>query len=256
MTDENGAATIAGVGGRGNPLIRKLEHACPLSVEDRAALARACNRTRSIEAGQDVVHQGDPPPNVHLVLDGMACHYKLMPDGARQITGLLLPGDFCDPHITILDRADHTTATLSRCTLVEISEPVISDLMREHPNIAHAFWWAMLVNEATLREWLAGLGRRDGKTRMAHLFCELLLRLQAVGHAEGNSFAFPATQTDLADILGLTNVHVNRTLQSLRREELIVLDRRRITIPDVDRLHEFCSFDATYLQLRDHNGGR
>ncbi len=240
--------------GSANPLIRKLEHAGTLSDHDRATLMQVCSRSRNVAAGQDIIHQGDPPHDVNLVLDGMACHYKLMPDGARQITGLLLPGDFCDLHIAILNRIDHSIATLSPCTLVEIPETVIRDLMREHPGIAHAFWWATLVNEATLREWLAGLGRRHAASRMAHLFCELLLRFQAVGHAEGNSFVLPLTQTDLADILGLTNVHVNRTLHDMRRAEMIQMAKRRITICDVDRLRGFCSFDPSYLHLGEHGG--
>ncbi len=232
-----------------NPLIRKLDHARILTDGDRAALREVCRHSRAVEAGWDVIKEGEGSQNVYLVLDGMACHYKLLSEGARAITGLLLPGDLCGLHGAILGKASHSAATLSACTLVEISETVINDLTQKHPNIARAFWWEMLVNEATLREWLTGLGRRDGMTRMAHLFCELLLRLQVVGRAEDNSFAFPLTQGDLADVLGLTSVHVNRVVQDLRKAELIVLDRRWITMLDVDRLRQLCSFDPSYLHL-------
>ncbi|WP_167367896.1 Crp/Fnr family transcriptional regulator [Methylobacterium pseudosasicola] len=130
--------------------------------------------------------------------------------------------------------------------MVEISRATIRDLTENHPRIAHALWWATLVDEAVLREWLIGLGGRAAPERTSHLSCELLLRLGVVGLAEGASYAMPFTQSDSADILSSTSVHMNRVLKHLRDERLIVLENRRIRIPDVARLQTYCRFTPGY----------
>lgn len=132
---------------------------------------------------------------------------------------------------------------------MDISAATVRELTENHPRIAHALRWATLVDEAVLREWMAGLGRREAAERMAHLFCELLLRLQQVGLADEDGCDLPISQADLADILGLTSVHVNRTLRHLREMNLVVLKRRRLNVIDVSRLRAFCDFDPAYLHL-------
>ena len=183
------------------------------------------------------------------MLTGLAIRFKVSPEGKRQIVGLLLPGDFCDLHVAILGAMDHSIATVTPCTIVDISVAAIGDLTSNHPRITRAMWWATLVEEGTLRTWLSNLGQFDADKRMAHFFCEMLVRLQAVGEADASSYDFPLTQNDLGDILGLSGVHVNRTLQSLREAELIVLRQRRLTIPNVNQLTAFCDFDPLYLHL-------
>ncbi|MGU3668432.1 Crp/Fnr family transcriptional regulator [Methylobacterium sp. A49B] len=232
-----------------NPLIRKLRVAGSLTDEDRTVLEGLCVSPRHLEARQHIISQGDPPSDVHLVLDGLACRYKVTPDGSRQIVAVMVPGDFCDLHIAILGEMDHGIATLSPCTIVDIPVATIADLTENHPRIRQTLWWATLVDEATLREWLVNLGQREAAQRMSRFFCELLIRLQLVGWTEENSYAWPLRKYDLADLLGLTSVHVNRTLQYLRGQGLIVMRRQRLIIPDVDRLKAFCSFDPTYLHL-------
>lgn len=191
---------------------------------------------------------------MRLVLSGFACRYKILRDGKRQIVALLLPGDFCDLHVAILGAMDHGIATFSPCTIADLSRAKVLDLTEQYPRIGRALWGATLVDEAVLREWLVNIGRREGVQRMAHLFCELLMRFQAVGLADGDSYPFPLTQTDLADVLGLTSVHVNRMLQVLRQAGLIVLQKQRLAIPDVDRLKAFCDFNPDYLHLVKRQG--
>jgi CRP-like cAMP-binding protein len=232
-----------------NPLILKLEHGAHLTDADRTKLREVSLRTRQIGAHQDLIQEGDRPEDVRLVLDGLACRYKLLSDGSRQIMALLVPGDFCDLHVAILGEMDHAIATLSACTMVEISRNTVLDLTLNHPRIAHALLWATLVDEGVLREWLVGAGKRDADHRTAHLFCELLVRLQAVGRADENSYELPLTQAELADLLGLSEVHVNRTLQALREADLIVLRSKHLTIPDVERLKAFAQFTPNYLHL-------
>jgi CRP-like cAMP-binding protein len=157
-------------------LIRKLSTAGGLTEVDHETLRRASLRSRQIPARQDLTSEEDRPENVHLVLSGFAGRYKILPQGQRYITGLMVPGDFCDLHVAILGEMDHSIATMTPCTVVEIPHTTIQDLTENHPRIAHALWWATLVDEAVLREWLVGMAGREAAERMAHLFCELLLK--------------------------------------------------------------------------------
>ncbi|WP_141703397.1 Crp/Fnr family transcriptional regulator [Methylobrevis pamukkalensis] len=232
-----------------NPLIRKLEFGARLETADRARLEEICRRARRVEARTDLIEQGEPPSMVRLVLEGMAYRYKLLPNGRRSIVGFLLPGDFCDLHVAILGRMDHAIATAVTSTVVEIDRDTIEDITRTEPRITRAFWWATLVDEATLREWLASMGHRPADKQMAHLFCELLIRLQAVGRASVDSFRLPVTQDELADTLGISVVHANRVLQQLREDGLVTMRNRTVKIHDVGRLYAFAEFDPTYLHL-------
>jgi CRP-like cAMP-binding protein len=233
-----------------NPLIRKLEYGARLTDEDRVVLRDLISRTRRVARHADISREGERPEDVHLVVEGFACRYKLLPDGRRQIMAFLVPGDFCDLHVAILDEMDHSIGTGWGCTVVDIPRPVIEDLTAHHPRITRALWWATLVDEGTLREWLVNMGQRDANRQLAHLVCELLVRLQIVGLASENSFEFPITQEDIADTLGITSVHVNRVLQELRGQGLLEWRSKRLRIPDVERLIAFAEFDPKYLHLK------
>jgi CRP-like cAMP-binding protein len=235
----------------GNPLIRKLEGFAPLSDADRATLAQISAETRRVAAHTDLVRQGNKPGGVFLVMSGMACRHKLRANGLRQIMACLLPGDLCDLDVALLSRWDHTITTLSACEVVRLAPETVVDLLENHRQIARALRKAQLVDEATLREWLVNVGRRPAPGRLAHLFCELLVRLQAVGLAEQDSYALPITQMDLADTAGLTSVHVSRTLRDLRLQGLIEHTRRRVRILDLPRLRALAEFRPDYLHLGD-----
>lgn len=232
-----------------NPLIMKLEHAGGLEDADRATLMALSAVTRQVEAHCALSHEGDRPETVHLVMEGRAFRYKLLPNGKRQILGLLLPGDFCDFHVAILARRDHSIGTLTPCRIAEIRSATILDITTRLPNVARAFWWATLVDESILREWLTGLGKRQSLERIAHLFCELLLRLQAVGHATASGYDLRLTQLELADVAGLSSVHVNRVLQELRKQGLIEFRHSHLKILDLSRVRTLCDFDSNYLHL-------
>ncbi|MCJ2098619.1 Crp/Fnr family transcriptional regulator [Methylobacterium sp. E-046] len=236
-------------------LTRKLESFEPLSDQARSALNGLTLKVRQVGARQDLIQEGDKPDNVLLILDGFACRYKVLPDGQRQIMALLVPGDFCDLNVFILDEMDHTIGTISTCQIVDIPRQAIDDIAAHHPSIARAFWWCSLVDGAVLREWLVNMGARAPDQRISHLLCELLMRLEAVGRVTDNSYAFPLTQTEIAETMGLSDVHVNRTLRELRALGLIHLKRRVLTILDVERLKAFCSFTPNYLHLRSTRWG-
>jgi CRP-like cAMP-binding protein len=236
-----------------NRLTRKLEAFGPLPDADKRLLDEVTQPVQMVGPRIDLIREGDVPSDVHLILEGFACRYKMLPDGTRQIMAYLVPGDFCDLHVFILKTMDHTIATLSRCTAVKIPRPRILELL-ERPAIARAFWWAALVDEATLREWLVNVGARPAEQRVGHLLCELLLRLETVGLTNGNTYELPITQAELADTVSLTSVHVNRVLQRLRGEGLITLKGKQLVILDVERLKTFSGFNPNYLHLADRSG--
>lgn len=236
-----------------NPLVRELEGFTPLSEADRAVLQRVSAEPRYVAAHTDLVREGDKPEGVLLVLDGMAYRHKLRVNGARQISAYLVPGDLGDLDATLLDRMDQTITTFSDCRVVRVATATISDLMQHHPAIARALRMSALVDAATLREWLMNVGRRSAVERIAHLFCELLVRLQAVGLASEDGYDLPVTQGELADTTGLTSVHVNRSLQQLRRLNLIEFRGKRLRILNLEELRAIAEFEANYLHLGDRS---
>jgi CRP-like cAMP-binding protein len=234
-----------------NPFVRKLESFTALPEADRAMLERISAEPRMVAPRTDLVREGDKPDGVFLVMDGMVCRHKLRANGRRQIMAYLLPGDLCNLDVALLNEMNHTITTLSACKVVRLAPETIADILEHHPAVARALRMRTLVDEATLREWLVNIGCRSAPERMAHLFCELLVRLRAVGRATKDSYALPITQADLADTTGLSNVHVNRTLQELRQQGLIELKGGCLTILNLPRLRAIAEFKANYLHLGD-----
>jgi len=232
-----------------NPLAKKLSSFVDLSPDDLAHLDDICTDTRIWTAGRNLIREGDRPEVVFLLLEGWACRYKLLPDGSRQIMAYLIPGDLCDIHIFILKAMDHSIGLLSDGRVAIISKAVMQRTLEERPAIARALFWSTLVDEAILREWLVNMGQRDAFARLAHLFCEMWLRMRQMGLTDGNSFTLPLTQEELGDTMGLTSVHVNRVLQRMRAEGLLSLARGQMTLHNVDRLCKIADFDPNYLHL-------
>ncbi|TXM95056.1 helix-turn-helix domain-containing protein [Methylobacterium sp. WL116] len=235
--------------GGGNPLVQKLEGFVSLSEADKALLERISAPSRVVPSQTDLVREGEAPKGVFLILEGMACRHKVRANGGRQIMAYLVPGDLCDLDVALLDTMDHSITTLSASKVVCIPPKVIAEVMEHHPQLARALRMSTLVDEATLREWLVNVGCRSALERVAHLFCELQVRMQAVSLTDGDSYDMPVTQAGLADTTGLSNVHLNRTLQELRRTGLIKLRQRRMTILDLPRLRTLAEFKANYLHL-------
>jgi CRP-like cAMP-binding protein len=231
----------------------KLEAFARLSADDRSALADATHNFRYVEPRRDLISEGDKPRFVHLVLDGWACRYKQLPDGKRQIVSLFVPGDFCDINVYILKQMDHSIAAITRLKVAMITPDEMNALTSERPRVTQALWWHELVTTAVQREWTLNLGQRSAYERLAHLLVELYMRLNAVGRAQDGRCDFPLTQNDLADATGLTAVHVNRTLQELRRDGLIELERKQLHILDMPRMMDVSMFNPNYLHL-DHEG--
>jgi CRP-like cAMP-binding protein len=235
-------------------LIRKLEQFVRLSGADRAVLDRAgSGRIRKFGPRVDIAREGDSPKDVHLVLSGWACRYKQLEDGRRQVVSFFLPGDLCDLNIFVLREMDHSIGTITPANIADLPREFFEEISARYPRIITALWWESLVNAAVQREWTMSLGQRTASERMAHLLCELFLRLRVVGLAHENSCEFPLTQADLADATGLSKVHVNRTLQELRSAGLLVLKEKMLVVPDLERLMNAGLFNANYLHM-GHEG--
>ena len=234
-------------------LTSRLEAFTRLSPEDKAALEKLSKVSRTVAPRRDLIREGEKPNYVHLMLDGWACRYKTLPDGRRQIVAFFVPGDFCDLNVYILKQMDHSIGAITRLAVADISRDEMDHLTTNHPRITQALWWESLVQHAIQREWTLNLGQRSAYERIGHLLVEVYLRLKTVGLTWNGTCDFPLTQVDIADATGLTPVHVNRTLQELRRDELIELERKQLNIPDLHRLMDVAMFNANYLHL-NHEG--
>lgn len=236
-----------------NPLVRKLERYVHLAETDRLCLVGSIGPERVVAARTDIIHEGDDPRAVNVILDGWACRYRQFANGRRQIVSLLLPGDLCDPHVFLLEEMDHTIGAITPVLLGQISGPALQATAARSPHLELAFHREALATAAIQREWTVSLGSRTGIERLAHLFCELHARLAAIGLADGNTCPMPITQNDLGDAMGQTSVHINRTLQELRGMGLITLRSRRLTIHNPAALARLAHFDTAYLHLTAEN---
>lgn len=228
-------------------LIRRLERRVRLSDADRQALEALPHTIRTFPAGAHFVRDGDRPDFCNLLLSGFACRYKIAGDGARQIISFHMAGEFVDLQNGLLGVADHSVQALTETRAAIIPRLALRDLALSRPAIGEALWIDTLIDAAIFREWVVNVGRRDSRTRVAHLLCELSLRMQAAGLASGHRYELPMTQEQLANAVGLTAVHVNRVLRQLAEEGLISRDRRAIFIEDWRRMREAGDFNDRYL---------
>lgn len=232
-------------------LLRKIDPKEALSAKGRAALAALPIQVTQIEPGQDIVRDGERPTRSFLVIEGFICASKVIEEGRRQITSIYVPGDIPDLQSMHIEVMDITFSTMTSSTIGFMRHSALTELCVAFPDIAAALWRCTLVDAAIYRDWVINVGQRQAYTRMAHLFCEIIVRLRAIGRAKDHSCDLPMTQDELGQALGLSTVHVNRTVARLRREGLISLTKKRLKILDWARLKDAGEFDPTYLHLRD-----
>jgi CRP-like cAMP-binding protein len=239
-----------------NPLNLRLQAYTELTKDDHAALDRlAEGPLREVFARRDLIREGEAPRAAYLILSGWGCRYKALPDGRRQIVDFLVPGDMCDLDLHMVREMDHAIGAITTLKVVEIGPSELEQVCLASRRVAQALRMDELVKVSVQREWVLNVGQRTAYERLSHLLCEMFLRLEIVGLTDGTSCEFPLTQLDLADATGLTAVHVNRTLQELRKDGLIELHSRTLTIPDFSALRDAGLFNGTYLH-RDRAGGR
>jgi CRP-like cAMP-binding protein len=233
-----------------SPLIKKLEQFAAFNKEDRDLLNEITSeRLKEYGPREDIISEGQHSADIHLVISGLACRYKHLKNGSRQIMAFLVPGDPCDSEIFILKEMDHSIGTLAPSLIASISGEIMKDLLLNRPGIALAFWWNTLQDEGVLRERIIDEGRRDAYSRVAFLIYEVFLRMRAFGVIDDQVFDFPVTQVDLADATGLTPVHVGRMLVRLRNDKLIAIDGKSWTVCDPKGLRSAAQFEGNYLHL-------
>ncbi|AWN40289.1 Crp/Fnr family transcriptional regulator [Methylobacterium durans] len=210
---------------------------------------RAVVRERALDPDQNLILQGEAPQVAHILLSGYTCRHRTLMNGRRQITAILVPGDMCDLEAVLRGWADSGITALTRCVFGEIPLEQVADPLRQEPELARALLHQLLYQKAIDSERVLSLGQRTALQRLAHLFCELQERLQAVGLAEEDGYSLPLTQMELSELTGMTNVHVNRTLQALRGQNLVRWHRGRLSLLDRPALERLAEFDPTYLRV-------
>lgn len=230
--------------------IAKLERRDMVSPAEKAALLAAAGPVETFAPGSDLVREGDRPDRSMLVAQGFTTRYRLLADGTRQITAIHVPGDFVDLHSFLLKTMDHSVGALSACRVVTFPHANLKTITERHPHLTRLLWLMTLLDSAIHREWIVAMGRRSALEQLAHLLCEIVTRLSVVGLGDSDrAVILPINQTELGDTLGLSTVHVNRTLQQLRAEQLITWQGQTVRILDWDRLARIAQFDPTYLHL-------
>jgi CRP-like cAMP-binding protein len=234
------------------PLVSKLAYRVRLDAEDRAAILALPFTQRSVERNQFIVRERERASHSCLMLSGHSIRSKLVAIGGRQIVAIHLKGEMVDLQNSMLEVADHSVQMLTNGTVAMVPREQVQRVCAERPAVARAMWIDTLVDGSIFREWITNVGRRNARTRIAHLLCEFSLRLKLAGLGEDDQYELPMTQEQLADATGLTAVHVNRTIKVLDREGLIARTTpRSIQIGDWKKLAEAGDFDSNYMHLRE-----
>jgi CRP-like cAMP-binding protein len=229
--------------------LMKLRARDMIGADEEQAIRDALGEVKTYSADRIVIREGQLLDASTLLLEGMMCRYKDLSDGQRQITELHVPGDFVDLHSFTLKRLDHSILALTPCRVVEMPHANIEKITERYPHLTRVYWFATTLDAAIHREWELSLGRRSALAKIAALFCEMRVRFNVIGMTEGDTYALPLTQTDLSECLGLTAIHVNRTLKELREENIVQFKGGRVTIQNLAQLERIAEFDPAYLYL-------
>lgn len=228
-------------------LIRKLERLAKLEEDDRRLLMALPHDREKVAPGTYLVREGTDASRCCLLVEGFACRHKTTSGGGRQIVSFHMRGDILDIQHLLLPLADHNVEAITEASVAWIPADALRTLAWERPRIGEALWRDTLIDSSIFREWVLNVGRRDAKSRIAHMLCEFVARAQAVGLGSPDHFLLPMTQEQIADATGLTTVHVNRMLRALSDEGVIARNRREVQIMDWDRMRAAADFDSLYL---------
>lgn len=218
-----------------------------MSRASEDALRGMFARTITVRRHGTILNEGEPPSVITAMVDGMAFRYKVVASGRRQILGIVVPGDVCDLSSIFFPRLDYGIEAATDCEIAVAERQTVLGSVVAHPDVGLALWGASMAGEAISREWIVNLGRRSARQRIAHFVCEMFLRTGPAAAAETDSRVLPLTQDDIADIAGLTIVHVNRVLQDMRAEGIISFRQRILTVHDWNRLRAIAEFEPGYL---------
>jgi CRP-like cAMP-binding protein len=229
------------------PLAMRFRERDVLTDVEWEALHSCVARVVAVAADVDILREGDEPSECRLLLEGWASRYVLQASGLQRIMAVQVPGDFLDLHGFPGRRMDHGVSTLTRCRIAVFPHRALREAVERHPRLARLLWLDALVEGAVARRWLLNVGHRKACEGAAHLIYELATRLLAVGMVESWRFRVPLNQAEMASALGMSSVHMNRTMQKLRRDGLVTWRSSDVTIEDWDRLSRLAGFDPAYL---------
>ena len=230
-------------------LLLKMRARDVVDEAEEKVLRDAIGRIGELAPGRPLVRPHVTLSESILLFEGLVCRYKDLAGGERQIMELHVAGDFVDLHGFLLKQLDHTVGTLTPVRYAAVPHDALRRITETQPHLARILWFSTLIDAAIHREQIVSVGRRTALSRIAHLLCELYVRLKLVGLGDDDGYALPLTQADVADATGLTPVHVNRMLRKLRNEELLTFRNGRVTIHDWEGLQRVAEFDPTYLHL-------
>ncbi|MBC9033824.1 Crp/Fnr family transcriptional regulator [Sphingomonas sp. JC676] len=231
--------------------LRKLRARDEVTAEEERVLRALVAEVREVPAKATVIRARQRLTTSTLLLEGLMCRYKDLSEGQRQISELHVAGDFVDLHSFTLKRLDHNIMALTACKIAVVPHERLRALSHDHPHLTRLYWFTTNMDAAVHREWELSLGRRSAVARIAQLLAEMHVRLGLVGLTDGLEFRLPLTQVDLAECVGLTPVHVNRTLKLLREDGAVDMQRGRVRILDLARLHAIAEFNPDYLYLEN-----
>lgn len=232
-------------------LLAKLASIGRVLPEHEVLIRQLPMRVTQLDRGEAAVEEGQVTGHCCVVLTGLLHRQKHMQDGSRQILSFHPPGDIPDLQSLHLRKVDYTLAATTPSTIGVIRHADMLAMLRDNATLTGLFWRDTLVDAAKFLTWMMLIGQASAEARMAHLFCEMYMRLQSVGALTDMAFPFRVTQNDLADALGMSIVHANRTLQELRSADLLAFANGRAEILDWPRLRDLGQFDADYLHLAD-----
>lgn len=218
-----------------------------LSDEDRRAIGALPVTERTFERESYLIREGQPTTHCTLLRSGFAYRHKLVRNGARQIISIHIPGEFVDLQNAMFEIADHNVQCLTRVEVLLIRKQALNDIIADRPNVRRVLWLDTLIDASIFREWVVNVGRRNARARIAHLLCELILRIRQTEDILQTSWDIPLTQEQMADAVGLTPVHTNRTLKSLREDGVITFEQRKLRVIDWDKLVKVGEFNERYL---------
>tara|TARA_R110002033_G_scaffold48042_2_gene93820 strand:+ start:37047 stop:37790 length:744 start_codon:yes stop_codon:yes gene_type:complete len=218
-----------------------------LSESEKQVLEDAVGRCVILPAREVLIRKGELAERSTYLVEGYMLRYIDGIDGDRQIVCVHVPGDFVDLHGFAMKRLDHDVCALGEAKIAYVPHKTLSDIMRNEPHLARILWFSTLLDAAMHREWIFRLGRLSAKERLAHFICELHTRMAFVGLVENNILRVPLTQQDLADICGISPIHINRVAAELREAEIATLARPMLHIHDLQALKDMCQFDGSYL---------
>jgi len=237
--------------GRLGIFIRKLLSHSRLSSADQDAILALPFTVRRLGPNDIIFREGEQALVCPILLSGFAYRHKTAADGGRQIVALKIPGDALDFQSLYLDVTDHSLQALTEVELAIFPLKELEAIVAPRPALARAVLVDILVEASIGREWLLNIGRRNALARLAHLLCELNHRITRIAGEPIAGLELPLTQEQLADLLGLTPVHVNRTIKVLEQEGAVKRVSRRLTIGSLDTLKRIAEFNDLYLHRND-----